>query len=105
MKVNDVAYWRDRRISQWTTSSEMPTPLSVDLRWRIVWMNVYEGTDYDLIADVLLISPSTARRIVSLFRVTGDVLPKDQQHGSNRLLGRQEEELVVEWILETQGFI
>ena len=60
---------------------------------------MHEGTDYDRIADVLLISPSTARRIVSLFRVAGDVLPKDQQHGSNRLLERQEEELVVEWIL------
>ena len=66
-------------------------------------MNVYEGTDYAPIADVLLISPSTARRIVSLFRVTGDVLPKDQQHGPNHLLGRQEEELVVEWFLENPG--
>ena len=103
MKFNYVAYWHNRRISQRTTSSEMPTPLSVDLRWRIVWMNVYEGTDYAPIADVLLISPSTACRIVSLFRVTGDVLPKDQQHGPNHLLGRQEEELVVEWFLENPG--
>ena len=66
-------------------------------------MNVYEGTDYDRIADVLLISPSTARRIVSLFRATGNVLLKDQQHGPNRLHGRQEEELVVEWRLENPG--
>ena len=33
----------------------------------------------------------------------GHVLPKDQQHGPYRLLGRQEEELVVEWLLENPG--
>ena len=31
MKFNDVAYWRDRPF-QWMTSSDMPAPLSVDLR-------------------------------------------------------------------------
>ena len=55
-EFNDIAYWRDRRISQWMTSSKLPTPLSVDLRWRLVWMNVYEGADYDRIADVLFSS-------------------------------------------------
>ena len=34
-------------------------------------MHVYEGAHYDRIADTLLISPSTARRIVSLFSVKG----------------------------------
>ena len=64
---------------------------------------MYKGLTYDCIADSLLISPSTARRVVSLFNATGDVLPKEQQRGPSRLLGRQEEELILEWLLENPG--
>ena len=65
-------------------------------------MHVYEGAHYDCIADMLLISSSTARRIVCLFSVMDDVLPKEQQHGPSRSLGRQEE-LVMKWLLENPG--
>ena len=41
--------------------------------------------------------------MVSLFNATSDVLPKEQQRGPTRLLGRREEELIVEWLLENAG--
>ena len=81
---------------------EMPLPISVDLRWRIIWMFFYRDMSYDRIAEALFVT-SSVRRIVKLYNITGDVLPQPQQHGPCRLLKEEEETAIMEILVETPG--
>ena len=66
-------------------------------------MHEVEDISFDGIAATLLLSSSTIRRTVSLYKTTGDVLPKEQCHGPKRLLSRDEEDFLMKWILDEPG--
>ena len=84
-------------------STTMPSALSIDLRWRIVWMKISQNLPGNEIADLLQVSERTVRRIVDLFYHTGDVKPKEYRHGPMRLLGEFEQLALLRLILERPG--
>ena len=51
----------------------MPPALSADLRWRVVWLYIWDGWDKPDIAKTLRISVDCVDRIVDRFVETGDV--------------------------------
>jgi len=53
----------------------MPTPYSIDLRWRVVWFDLVHGFASHEIADLFCLSERTVRRYITLFHQTGDVKP------------------------------
>ena len=52
----------------------MPTPYSMDLRWRVIWLDLVHGFTSHEVADMCL-SERTVRRYITLFHQTGDVKP------------------------------
>ena len=80
---------------------EMPLPLSADLRWRIVWLHHYKEYSKGDIADLLYIHVTTVRRIVAHFDTHGDVAPVTYKHGPACMLGRQEEDTIIELLLDS----
>lgn len=55
------------------------------------------------IATMLEVSERSVRRIVKLFKTSGDVKPKDYHHGPKRLLGDFEQLTLLRLILEHPG--
>jgi transposase len=66
-------------------------------------MRLVQEMTFDQIAENLMISSSSVRRIVDLYSTTGDILPREQKHGPCRLLRNDEEEMILEWILDKPG--
>lgn len=77
--------------------------LSIDLRWRLVWMKNAHNLPASEIAALLQVSECTVRRIVNLFFDTGDVKPKSAHHGPKKLLGEFEQLTLLQLILEHPG--
>ena len=82
---------------------KMPVPYSVDLRWRILWLHLYDELSYKSIACRLSVSLSTVCRIVKLYNRTDHVLPQPQQCEPCRLLGSREEDILMECLSEDPG--
>ncbi|MDD9817424.1 MAG: IS630 family transposase [Gammaproteobacteria bacterium] len=51
---------------------------SLDIRWRVVWQRLAMEASFADIASRLQIAPSTAHRIFSQFKETGNVTPMEQ---------------------------
>ena len=54
------------------------TAYSPDIGWRVVWQRIGMEYTYQQIGRRLQIAPSTAHRIFSRFKDTGDVAPREQ---------------------------
>ena len=54
------------------------TAYSPDIGWRVVWQRLGMEYTYEQIGRWLQIAPSTAHRIFSRFKSTGDVAPREQ---------------------------
>ena len=82
---------------------KMPVPYSVDLRWRILWLYLYDELPYRSIACRLSVSLLTVCSIVNLYNRTDHVLPQPQQRRLCRLLASREEDILMECLLEDPG--
>ena len=67
----------------------MPKAYAVDLQWRAVWMHIAQKR--------------SVRRYISLFHQTGDVEPKSQRHGPQKLLGDFGQLTLLHIILSNPG--
>ena len=76
---------------------------SVDLRWRIVWSHLVHHYSPKELADRFQVSPVSVRRYINLFKRTGDVQPKKQQHDPPQLLGDFERLVLLKLILKNPG--
>ena len=65
----------------------MPKPYATDPLWRVVWLYLAHHHTPSEISQLLLLSECSVRRYISLFNQTGDVEPKSQRHGPQKLLG------------------
>ena len=54
------------------------TAYSGDIGWRVVWQYIGMNYSFEDIGIRLQIAPSTAHRIFTRFKITGDVAPKTQ---------------------------
>ena len=54
------------------------TAYTPDIGWRVVWRRIGMEQSFSQIAEALQIASSTAHRIYTRFRVTGDVAPRKQ---------------------------
>ena len=52
----------------------MPTPYSLDLRWRVVWFHTAHHLSATDISQQLCISERIVRRYIDMFEQTGEVL-------------------------------
>ncbi len=69
---------------------------SPDIGWRVVWQRLSTEAPFKSIASRLQIAPSTAHRIFSRFRDTGDVKPQKQpKRESLRSLDEHHELLIL----------
>ena len=50
--------------------------LAKQIQWRIIWLRAIKELSFSEIGRHLGIAPSTAHRVFSHFRETGDVVPK-----------------------------
>ena len=73
------------------TSTKMPNPYSLDLRWRIVWSYLAHRRSYSEISVLFSVSERTVRRYIARFQNTGDVVPCKCRHGPALLLGEFEQ--------------
>ena len=78
----------------------MSVPFSEDLQWRIVWLYCYKEYSVNDVADMLVISSKTARRIIKRYEETDDVIPKHYVHGLPRKLDAFEEMILLQFLLE-----
>ena len=81
----------------------MPSPYSIDLRWRIVYLSLasfYSPTD---ISNLLSVSEKTVRLYLHLFQTTGEVEPAKYKRGPDRLMGDYEQVVLLKIILESPG--
>lgn len=76
----------------------MPTALSKDLRWRIVWRHCF-GEKAETIAKQLYVSIKTVYRISYLFNQTGDVGPIIQRHGPLPVLNETDKLILLNFVL------
>ena len=81
----------------------MPTPYSVDLRWRAVWLNLTHGFSSQEVGEILCLSKRTVRRYLTLFHQTGDVQPATRRNGARRLLGDLEQLRLLQLVLRNPG--
>ena len=81
----------------------MPPPFSTDLRWRIVWQVIVLHTSPDEVAEQFCVSTRSVNRFVAQFEQSGDVTPKVGHNGPQRLLGEEEQLLLLRLILENPG--
>lgn len=51
---------------------------SADIGWRVVWQHISLSLTYKEIGKRLQIAPSTAHRIFTRFKISGDVVPASQ---------------------------
>ncbi len=81
----------------------MPLPYSCDLRWRIVWLNVFLAVSAQDVAKVMHVSERTVYRYAERFSVTGEVRPSAKKNGPARLLCEYEELLLTQLVLYHPG--
>ena len=81
----------------------MPLSYSVDFRWRVVWLRIAHGMSAIQVARQMCISERSVRRYLALFQQTGDVVPRNQRRGPERLLGEFEQMVLLRLILENTG--
>ena len=78
----------------------MPNAYSLDLRWRVVWLDLVHGSTPAEIAQLLCISKKTVRRYLRMFKTTGEVKPAPQQCGPQPLMGDFEQIQLLRYIFE-----
>ena len=77
------------------------TAYSADIGWRVVWRRIGMEQNYKEIGSLLQIAPSTAHRIFTRFKVTGNVSPRIQPSRPNlRKLDDNHELLLIGIILD-----
>jgi len=81
----------------------MPTPFSVDLWWRVVWLHLSTNYAPAKIAQIMSVSERTVWRYISLFRRTGDVQPRKRKNGPSMLMEDLEQITLLRLILENPG--
>ena len=81
----------------------MPTYYSLDLRWRAVWLHLIRQMSYAEIAELLFMSQRSVQRYVYLYQSTGDVEPRKQRHGPERLLSEFEQITVLQSMIDRPG--
>ena len=81
----------------------MPVPYSNDLRWRIVWLNVFLQLESGDIARLMHISERSVYRFAERYKATGDVRLFAKRNGPRRLLCESEELLLIQQILLHPG--
>ena len=81
----------------------MPTPYSLDLRWRAVWLYTVHHQGTAEVAQQLCLSVRTVRRYVHSFLSCGDVKSKSYHHGPQRLLGEFEQIVLLRLITDNVG--
>ena len=81
----------------------MPTPYTLELRWRVVWLNLVHGFSSHEVSELLCLSERTVRRYLTLFHQTGDVKPVSRRNGAQRLLGDLEQLHLLQIVLYTQS--
>lgn len=77
----------------------MPTALSEDLRWRIIWMHCYKRIDCKKVAEMLSIHVSTVYRVIDRYHEGGTVAPVPHRSGPVRTLGSLEEFFIIETLM------
>ena len=92
-----------RRVFQTSSSASMPTPFSLDLRWRVVWLHLSTNYAPARIAQLMSVSERTVWRYISLFNHTGDVQPQKRRNGPRLLMGDFEQITLLRLILENPG--
>ena len=75
----------------------MPNPYSVDLRWRVVWLNLAYRANALKISRLLCLSERTVQRYLAMFHQTGDIKPMSRKNG---LLGEVEQVILLRIILQ-----
>ena len=81
----------------------MPLAYSNDLRWRVVWAYLYQGEDISTISSRLYVSEKTARRVIDLYLLMGNVPLKQQRCGALRKLSDYENLLILDAIFDNPG--
>ena len=77
------------------------TAYSADIAWRVVWRRIGLEQNFTEIASKLQIASSTAHRIFTRFKLTGEVTPKPQpQRPNKRKLDDHHELLIIGIILD-----
>ena len=82
---------------------KMPVAYSNDLRWRIVWLNVFMEIRAEDVAKLMYVSERTVYRYVDRYRATGEVRPSLKRNGPVKLLSEHEELLLTQLILAYPG--
>ena len=81
----------------------MPKAYAVDLQWRVVWLSLAHNRSSPEISNLLLLSERSVRWYISLFHRTGNVEPKSQRHGPQKLLGDFGQLILLHIILSNSG--
>ena len=81
----------------------MPSPYSLDLRWRVVCLHLTQGWSPGYISSLLSLSERTVYRYLSRFHQTGDVKPTPHKNGPDRLLSDYEQLIVLKSIIGDPG--
>ena len=81
----------------------MLTPYTLELRWRVVWLNLVHGFSSHEVSELLCLSERTVRRYLTLFHQTGDVKPVSRRNGAQRLLGDLEQLHLFQIVLRNPG--
>ena len=81
----------------------MPNPYSVDLRWRVVWLNLVQRASTSKISWLLCLSQRTVQRYLASFHCTGDVNPSVRKNGPAKLLGKVELVILLRLIIQNPG--
>ena len=80
----------------------MPSPYSLDLRWRVIWLHLQSVSTHQ-ISNGLCVSECTILRLVAKFHQTGDVKPLPRGKGPRKLLGDFEQLKILEFIIRHPG--
>lgn len=81
----------------------MPVAYSDDLRWRVVWMHVFQNIEAEEVAIVMKIGKRSVYRYVERFMATGDVRPFLKRNGPATILNEYEEYYLVCQVLANPG--
>ena len=81
----------------------MPTPYTLELRWRVVRLNLVHGFSSHEVSELLCLSERTVRRYLTLFHQMGDVKPVSRRNGAQRLLVDLEQPRLLQIVLRNPG--
>ena len=76
------------------------TAYSADIGWRVVWQYIGMNYSFEDIGKRLQIAPSTAHRIFTRFKTTGDVSRTQPSRPQHRKLDDHHELLIMGIILD-----